>query len=111
MARRNINTETIVEKISKGQQDMTLSLVEKAFTDQGIFKLKYSIKSDSYDFQSHAVVYVWSEKDMTWNKLHSIPYSEMQTPPKLVYRQDGALKSNFQKDFDELRRIAFEILL
>lgn len=51
----------------------------------GKFKCKIDIRSNVYDFQSHAVGYVWSKYTFSWNYVDSIPFTLMKTPHKLVY--------------------------
>ena len=60
-------------------------------------KVRISIKSDSYDFQSHAVLDIWKNDELKWTRVCNIPYSAMNTPAKLSYNPNAGTH-NFLKD-------------
>jgi hypothetical protein len=84
-------------------------------------KIKITIKSDSYSFQSYARIELWNGEK--WNMIDSIPHGNMNTPIELVYQpknQPGnltpsiLLKNNFchfEKDRDYLFGMAQEIVM
>ncbi len=96
--------KTIKREISKGRQDV--SYVE--ILTLADYKIKVSICSDAYDFQSYARIYVW--KDLAWSLIDTIRYSEMSTKPGLVYSPKTIDPSYFLHDRDSLIEIAEKIL-
>jgi hypothetical protein len=103
---------TIVsENISKGGQDVIFSLIEKwtSLTDK-LLKVKFEVRSNSYDFQCQAVVSVWNEVELKWNRVHSIHHADMKTKHGLCYIPRTANPADFALDVAELRRVATEIL-
>lgn len=75
-------------------------------------KLKIDIKSDSYDFQSHARIYVWKGDTDGWTLVHSIHFGQMKTPAELVYHPNkgGLSLHHYKLDRDELVRVAIAVL-
>ncbi len=67
--RRSLNANLISHHIAKGQQSAS---AQWQF-EMEHYKVKVDIKSDSYDFQSSAVVSVWSKESLQWNRVGSIP--------------------------------------
>lgn len=116
--------KSIITTISKGRQSLdykeVLSFKRTRNKIAQEHRLQVRIKSDSYDFQSHAVIERWNGDE--WKQVHSIHYAQMQTIPKLIHvgcnqpsnLSQSVIKNNnmrhFQKDRDELVRIAKEIL-
>ena len=96
----------IHSEISKGRQDAKIVQVWKV----GEYKVRLTILSDSYDFQSRAFAEVWNPNELKWNNVHSIPFSQMQTPHKLYYdRMVG--KHHFQRDLDTLMSMVRSVIL
>lgn len=54
----------------------------------GEHKLRLTIKSDSYKFQSYATLEVLNKATMEWSKVVYRPHSDMVTQEGLVYRPD-----------------------
>lgn len=103
------NYPLISEEIGTGSQNLNFERIFKI----GENKLRISIKSDSYDFQSYARIEIYNPNDYKWNVLHSIHYSKMQTASKLYYKhhRNGTIPvSEFQKDIDTLIKVAEQIL-
>jgi len=85
-------------------------------------KLKVQIDIDSYDFQSSAILKVFDTKEMKWNFLVKVPYSQMASLKKderdceavFYQRKVDQLKPSeriaIAKDIDELLRKAKQIL-
>lgn len=77
-------------------------------------KVKFEIKSDSYQFQSYARAYVWSPVELKWNLVASIHHGVMKTETGLAYkphcRNGKPLASDFAIDREELVRRVTEIL-
>lgn len=63
--------------------------------------MKVEIERDSYDFQSSARAYVWSEVAMKWETAASVPYSQMETLRLSAYA-DKALACHFEDDVQTL---------
>lgn len=90
--------------ISKGSQSLTYRQIYKIKD----LKIKIEIKSDSIDFQCYALAYVLD--GLKWNLIYSIPYSEMNTPEKLIYK-NSLNEAFFYKDRNKLRENIEKILL
>ena len=83
--------KTIKKELSKGRQSMNYD----EFLKLDGLKLKISIKSDSYDFQCHARILVWSEQDLKWNLIDSIPFANMMSFDLDQYVTDKSLDGLF----------------
>lgn len=106
MAKRSNKTSDVISKeIGIGRQSATLTEVIRLAG----YKLKIVIKSDSYDFQSSAAIYVWSGINEGWTRVHSIHFNAMKTPAGLYVRR-GDLTTLFAADRAELIRVATEVL-
>jgi hypothetical protein len=102
----------IKEEYSKGTQ--SAHYIKMMESDEGS-KIKIDIKSDSYDFQSHAKVYAFSPTELKWNVISSIAFSEMKTPAKLYYQigynqAPDVVAPHFIQDTQELTKQAEDIL-
>ena len=108
---------TLFQQVSTGTQSLDYTeIVELAIkTRSGSFRdhrLQIRVKSDGYKQQCYAIVERWDGNQ--WQSMHSIPWSAMSTPSKLVY-QPKQLGENvqvgfFKLDRDELLRVAELIL-
>lgn len=100
----------ISQEVSKGTQSI---LYQEVF-NIGDNALRINIKSDSYDFQSHAKIYWLNRNENKWNCLHNIHYSNMETQTKLYYdpkaidvqRNKNYFISEFWRDRDNLVEMA-----
>ena len=99
-------TTIIDETYSKGRQ----STVAIKIVTIGTFKVRFTIKSDSYDFQSHAKAEIFNFETLSWNNLHHIPFAQMKTPIGLVYKPDGLSKGYYSSDFATLNDVVTKIL-
>lgn len=72
--------KALTSSISKGQQSVTLLELLELNTH----KLRLSIKSDAYKFQSHAKIERWDGTQ--WQIVWSIPHGAMSTEEGLVYQ-------------------------
>ena len=96
--------KTIKEEYSLGQQSANFNQILEF--PSGL-RLKIHIKSDSYDFQSHAKAEIFNPNTLSWNLVTNIPYSNMKTPSKLVYTisnkesSQSVLKNNLSKHFKQ----------
>ena len=97
------------ETINEGRQDVTARRV----LSLGDFKVRLTIKSDSYQFQSFARAEVWNPATLSWNQVHSIHYAEMATPEGLCYHpnKSGLNITHFTRDFDRLLTMVKQIIL
>ena len=97
------------ETINEGRQDVTARRV----LSLGDFKVRLTIKSDSYQFQSFARAEVWNPATLSWNQVHSIHYAEMATPEGLCYHpnKSGLKITHFTRDFDRLLTMVKQIIL
>lgn len=105
--------KVIKEEYSLGTQ--SAHFVKIIEGDNGL-KIKIDIKSDSYDFQSHAKVSVFNPTELKWNIVDSVPHSNMKTPHKLYYhvsapnKNASVLASHFIADTNTLISHAEDIL-
>ncbi|AFN39616.1 hypothetical protein MP1412_45 [Pseudomonas phage MP1412] len=102
-------TNLLEETINQGRQDVTARRV----LSLGDFKVRLTIKSDSYKFQSFARAEVWNPATLSWNQVHSIHYAEMATPEGLCYHpnKSGLKITHFTRDFDRLLTMVKQIIL
>jgi hypothetical protein len=100
------------KEMSLGQQDLIFTEI---YSIDG-YRVKISIRSDSYDFQSYAHAYVWKKESLEWSKVASIHYGQMKTEAKLYYRcpRNGppakAMENFFEDDRQRLKKEAHFIL-
>lgn len=86
--------DVIEETISRSEQDVNYLLI----ANLDGHKVRVMIRSNTYDFQSHAKAEVWSKTDMRWNPVtHRTPGS-MQTPFKLYYSKEWNRADHFGED-------------
>jgi hypothetical protein len=99
-AAKKINTGTVSKQIAKGTQDV---VYDEILNLSGGRKVKVSIRSDSYAFQSHARASLWDGSK--WHVVHSVHHSLMKTPSGLYYKSGGDTEVHFQADRAELLRV------
>jgi hypothetical protein len=105
----------IKEEYSIGTYMKSVHFTKIIEGDKGL-KIKVNIKSDSYDFQSHATVSVFNPHDLKWNIIDSIHYSNMKTPHNLYnhlqlpQQNASVLASKFLDDTNTLVSNAEAIL-
>lgn len=80
----------IKEEYSLGTQSASFTKIVEG--DNGL-KIKISITSDTYDFQSYARLSAFNPQTLDWNVIDSIPFSNMKTPPKLYYHVQAPSKN------------------
>lgn len=101
-------TNYIQHEISPGKQDVNATFI----FNRGPSKVLIKIKSDSYDFQSFARAELFDAASNTWSIAGSIHHGQMSTPPKLIYKPQGAglTFQHFSQDFDTLLAIVDGLL-
>jgi len=69
-------------------------------------KVRISIRSNPYSFQSHARAELWNGSE--WKNVHKILSAKMKTPHGLYVRADREtpIEHHFKADRDELLRMA-----
>lgn len=109
MTKTTPKTNLLEETINQGRQDVTA----RRLLSMGDFKVRLTIKSDSYKFQSFARAEVWNPATLSWNQVHSIHYTEMATPEGLCYHpnKQGLKINNFILDFNRLLTMVKQIIL
>lgn len=99
--------ETIDTQIGVGNQDVVYTEI-LASRDLGA-KLQVRIVSDTYAFQSKAVVSRWDGTQ--WQVVHSLHHSQMQTAPSLCFAgKPKQVQASFKADRDQLLKVATAIL-
>jgi len=103
-----MNIKLIKKEVSKGSQSLNYTEILKL----NDYKIKIAIKSDAYLNQCRAIVEVFD--NLKWNRVASIPASEMETKKGLLYHfNDDSYKTDsrlFVADRNELVRLAKEII-
>lgn len=100
-------TADIQNTLTFGQQDVCLQVVTKIAGH----KVQISIKSNAYESQCSAVAHVWSQAELKWNRVASIPALAMKTGAGLCYHQKGRVTvANFVADRVELERLVLAVL-
>lgn len=78
----------------------------------GDSRVRLTVRSGEYKFQSFARADVWSPSTLTWNRVYEIPFEEMSTPEGLSALDDRGLKiDNFCLDFLRLLGMTQKIIL
>lgn len=97
------------ETVNEGRQDV----IARRILSLGDFKVRLTIKSDSYQFQSFARAEVWNPATLSWNQVHSLHYTEMTTPEGLCHypNKSGLKITHFTRDFDRLLTMVKQIIL
>ena len=105
----SITFTTINEQFGKGQQDVTYVAIiaTRAVPGDAGCRLRIDIRRDTYDFQSHARIEVWSKAQTKWEFLGSIPYGKMSSLKASAY---GARITDYQGDVAELLKQASAVL-
>jgi hypothetical protein len=67
--------------ITKSGQAVTFT----ELVNYGDYRLRLTIKSDSYDFQCYARLENFDKQTMQWSVVVHRPHGDMQTESKLVY--------------------------
>lgn len=101
--------KTLSTEVGLGRQDLNY----KEIIEHKGHKLRVSIKSDSYDFQSSAKVEVFD--NMKWNHVDGIHFSQMKTPATLYVIPKGEKDLSkfahfFKADRDRLVKLAKDVL-
>lgn len=96
--------KTISKQCNKVEQDVFFQEVLKVRGQT----IKVKIRSNPYDFQSHARVYRWDGNQ--WQLVHNILPTNMKTPHGLSNGHHDDMEADFKADRDELLRVAKEIL-
>jgi len=99
--------KTIDKQIALGRQ----SVVYMEILNVDDHKLKVSIKSDSYEFQSYARISRWNGEK--WVNVYSIHFNKMKTTHGLISyseRNEVCNSRHFQEDRDQLIKVAKEII-
>lgn len=110
-----VKMKTISKEVSGERQSTSFKEICKI---EGI-SVRILIKVDSIDFQSKAVVDVFSTTDKKWNRVDYIPYSNMTSLKKishLAFESNPNPKSSahfraFEEDAKILKDRASDILL
>ena len=97
------------KQVTKGGQDVTLSILTLYGTD----KVRFHLKSDSYVAQCHARAEVWSTHMMKWNEVTSLRGEEMTTANGLCYlpNNKGVSEIHFQEDLKRLEKLVKAVLI
>ena len=111
MTQKTKQLEEIIEKICYSSSGQSISYREiYKLQDK---KIKLAIKSDSYRSQCYSKVSVL--KNDEWTEVYTIPYSLMQTPEGLSYKNDyknkpALAEGNFREDTQKLKHYIEKIL-
>jgi len=99
---KKTSAKVLSKECGKVQQDV---LYRETLMLTGGRKIRISIRSNAYDFQSHARAELWAGEK--WENVHSILSSRMRTPHGLYVRADREpVEHLFKADRDELLRVA-----
>jgi len=102
-------TNILEETINPGSRDVTA----RRILSLGDFKVRLTIKSDSYRSQSFAQAEVWNPATLSWNQVHSLHYAEMKTQHQLIYlpAKSGLDIRHFTQDMDRLLEMTKQIIM
>lgn len=71
------NTKQLIKLLEEEYFNGSQSIEYRGIFQFDEHKVKISIDRDSYDKQSSAIARIWSQAELKWNFLASIPYSLM----------------------------------
>ena len=76
------------------------------------FKVRFTVKSDSYLFQCKATAEVFNPDTLEWNQIYNIHPDGMDTQKGLCYKRgnEGADMKNFENDVNTLKEMVKLIL-
>lgn len=95
-----MSVQLLHHSIAKGRQDTRGEWIYS----NGVRRVRIIIRSDDYDFQSHARAEIWDDKGMKWHPVASLHYSEMKTPTAMAFQNQWNNESAYKADRDELLR-------
>lgn len=100
-----------IQKIEDGLSSTNQAVTRTIIGKMDDFKVRLSIKSDSYQSQCHAVVSVWSTDQLSWNEVHRILPSQMETETGIAYLPQHKISPRlFDRDVDHLTYMLEQIL-
>ena len=99
-----MNIKIISDEIANGKTSITHTLIAKTDT----YTIKASIKSDKNPHKCTATLYAFDNNGMTWNPIHSIAPSNMETLAGLNGSDD--IINQTRTDMDRLLKMAEELL-
>ena len=109
-------TRDIADRMWKGQQSINRELLVEVHGPLPLgvgaetrHRFRFTVHVDSYDFQSYAKAERWD--GAKWQTVHVIPGEQLATKASHHDRQSPTQPSAFDADLDELRRVAFEVVL
>lgn len=100
--------EIIFKEIHHGNQSVDYTEIIELTEDNNVNKLKITVKSDSYEHQSYARIYLF--KDGDWNFIERIGYSQMKTQHQLKCVKEEITDKHFEADRNKLLVIAVKLL-
>ena len=115
-----ITSKLIDLEIGKGKQSVIYQEVLELKKEEELRRIRVSIQSDTYNFQSYARVEMF--KDTKWEIIHNIHYSNMKTKSKMIHdiENQGQVynkvlfeknnKMKFKEDRDKLIKVIKEII-
>ena len=102
-------TTIISESAVRGYQSIDYTLILSLLIKDSFYKIKVSIKRDSYEQQSYAIGYIWNNNELMWHKIYEIPYQQMRTLDST--RDKSLLNSLFIEDKERILDIIEKILI
>lgn len=94
----------IADRTWRGQQSWN----RERIVEVGGSRLRYTVKVDSYAFQSYARVEKWNGD--SWHVLHAIPGEQISTRNRISYVTSNVHADAFDDDITELRRVAHAVM-
>jgi len=96
-------------EIGKGSQDVIYTEIVRLYDPPNPeAKVRFTIKSDSYAFQSYARAHLFTNGK--WEHLCDIHFSQMKTPHQLYVAVDPYKEGHFTLDRQRLLQMAIVIL-
>jgi len=102
------NKDTIMQSVNTDRDNAVYSEVLNPLIACKRHRLKVDIRSNSYDFQSHARVKRWDGEQ--WQLVHSLHHKEMKTRHGMNSDFNPAGSNEFAEDRNELIRVAKAII-
>lgn len=100
-AAKSSSKTTAIKTIESGLAQGGQSATFREILELDGFRIRLTVTSDSYAFQSRATSEVWSKAELRWNQVHYIPHGNMRTASGLAYGRNVG-RVDFRADLDEL---------
>lgn len=104
--------QPLEENVYKIDQTVTAILYNALVAEDTTYKVRFTVKSDSFLFQCKAIAEVFNPNTLEWNQIYYIHPDGMATPTGLCHKRgnEGTNMKNFEKDINTMKKMVQAIL-